>query len=222
MLGDARYEQWFHDNVRCDQAVFRRPVDLLRQRLQPNERQSSHSFEKNVAVTLYFLGSEGGYRETAAAFGMTKSWCITVVTTVVDVLASQAKLWIRLPTSPGNFGVASSVKVQRFPGVVGAVDGHRMVFLSVEIRPGSQLGQTIRRCFPTSSLVNGDSGYTLLLSLLTPYVPHEEGGRLSNTQKRFNYKLSSSRIVVECAFGRLKEGFRILKTEMNERSLDRT
>ncbi|ETV74177.1 hypothetical protein H257_11143 [Aphanomyces astaci] len=103
MLGDARYEQWFHDNLRCDQAVFRRLVDLLRQRLQPNERQSRHSFEKKVAVTLYFL----------------------VVTTVVDVLASQAKLWIRLPTYPGDWSRIERgfYKVQRFPGIVGAVDG---------------------------------------------------------------------------------------------------
>ncbi|ETV67225.1 hypothetical protein H257_16478 [Aphanomyces astaci] len=264
MLGDARYEQWFHGNLRCDQAVLRRLVDLLRQRLHPNECQSSHSFEKKVAVKLYFLGSEGGYRETAAAFGMAKSWYITVVATMVDVLASQAKLWIRLPTSPRDWSRIERgfYKVQRFPGVVRAVDGtlidiqrpreydgfynrsgdpslnvqamvdHRMVFLSVDIRPGSfsdkkiwkvsQLGQTIRRCIPTGSHVIGDSGYTLLPGLLTPYVPHEEGGRLSNTQKRFNYKLSSTRMVVECAFGRLKERFRILKTVKNERSLDRT
>ncbi|RHY06718.1 hypothetical protein DYB36_003813, partial [Aphanomyces astaci] len=125
MLGDARYEQWFHDNLRCDQAVFRRLVDLLRQRLQLNERQSRHSFEKKVAVTLYFLGSEVRHRETAAAFGMAKSWCIKVVSTVVDVLASQAKLWIRLPTSPGDWSRIERgfYKVQRFPGVVGAVDG---------------------------------------------------------------------------------------------------
>ncbi|RHY15608.1 hypothetical protein DYB36_011426 [Aphanomyces astaci] len=124
MLGDARYEQ-FHDNLRCDQAVFRRLVDLLRQRLQLNERQSRHSFEKKVAVTLYFLGSEVRHRETAAAFGMAKSWCIKVVSTVVDVLASQAKLWIRLPTSPGDWSRIERgfYKVQRFPGVVGAVDG---------------------------------------------------------------------------------------------------
>ncbi|ETV67000.1 hypothetical protein H257_16691 [Aphanomyces astaci] len=96
-------EEWFHDNLRCDQTVIRRLVNLLHQRLQPNERQSSHSFEKKVSVTLYFLGSEGDYRETAAAFGMAKSWCITVVATVVDVLASQAKLWIRLSTYSGDW-----------------------------------------------------------------------------------------------------------------------
>ncbi|RHZ20051.1 hypothetical protein DYB37_006440 [Aphanomyces astaci] len=99
MLGDARYEQWFHDNLRCDQAVFRRLVDLLRQRLQLNERQSRHSFEKKVAVTLYFLGSEVRHRETAAAFGMAKSWCIKVVATVVDVyndFRALLELWMVL------------------------------------------------------------------------------------------------------------------------------
>jgi len=57
---------------------------------------------------------------------------------------------------------------------------------------------------------------------MTPYLPHEEGNRWTHVQKRYNYKLSSTRMPVECAFGRLKGRFRILKSVMSEKSLDRT
>ncbi|RHZ28825.1 hypothetical protein DYB28_007471 [Aphanomyces astaci] len=69
MLGDPHYEQWFRDNLRCDQTTFGRLVVWLRcQMPQQFLRRSVHSFEKKVAVFLFFLGSEGGYRETAAAY----------------------------------------------------------------------------------------------------------------------------------------------------------
>ncbi|KAF0725254.1 hypothetical protein Ae201684_016270 [Aphanomyces euteiches] len=75
---------------------------------------------------------------------------------------------------------------------------------------------------PLGCCIIGDSGYALFPWLITPFLPHEEGGRLNKLKKRFNYKLSSTRMVVECSFGRLKERFRILKSVMNEKSLSRT
>ncbi|KAF0724529.1 hypothetical protein Ae201684P_012435 [Aphanomyces euteiches] len=113
-----------------------------------------------------------------------------------------------------------------------ALVNHKMVFMSVDIRVGSYshkkiwkvslLGQTIRRLIPTGCFILGDSGYTLPPWLMTPYMAHEEGGRLLAYQKQFNYRLSSTRMAVECAFGRLKERFRIMKTVMNEKRLDQT
>ncbi|ETV78741.1 hypothetical protein H257_07584 [Aphanomyces astaci] len=80
MLGHPQYEIWFKANLRCSQATFGRLVDWLRHELPERYRRLSyHSFEKKVAVVLYFLGSDGGYRETVAAFGMSKSWCVNVV-----------------------------------------------------------------------------------------------------------------------------------------------
>jgi len=91
MLKDPRYNQWFINNVRCSQATFARLVSLLRSYLPHLKlRKSNHSFAKKVAMTMYFLGSEGGYRETAAALGVSKAWCIHVVHAITDVLAAHA------------------------------------------------------------------------------------------------------------------------------------
>ncbi|KAH9295251.1 hypothetical protein KI387_038839 [Taxus chinensis] len=55
----------------------------------------------------------------------------------------------------------------------------------------------------------GDGGYPLLPWLITPF-----SGSVTTTQREFNFKLSSTCIVVECAFGRLKQLWWILESRM--------
>lgn len=54
----------------------------------------------------------------------------------------------------------------------------------------------------------GDSAYPLETFIM---VPFKDNGHLSRQQKKFNKTLSSSRIVIEHAFGRLKGVWRRLK-----------
>ena len=49
-------------------------------------------------------------------------------------------------------------------------------------------------------VILGDPAYLLLSWLMKPYT----GTGLSQVQRRFNYQLSRARVVVECAFGKLK------------------
>eukprot|EP01018_Ginkgo_biloba_P019334 Gb_33835 [translate_table: standard] len=55
----------------------------------------------------------------------------------------------------------------------------------------------------------GDGGYPLLPWLITPL-----SGVLTYSQREFNFKLSSTRIIVEHALGRLKNSWRILHTKL--------
>ncbi|KAG6951419.1 hypothetical protein JG687_00013627, partial [Phytophthora cactorum] len=60
--------------------------------------------------------------------------------------------------------------------------------------------------------------------LLTPYPPpppppREEGRRLSRLQGRYNYIHSATRMATECAFGRLKERFRLIRSQLEQNSI---
>ena len=55
---------------------------------------------------------------------------------------------------------------------------------------------------------SGDSAYGLSIGLLTPYV---DTGKLTAAEKHYNYKLSSTRMIIENANARLKNKWRRLK-----------
>lgn len=53
----------------------------------------------------------------------------------------------------------------------------------------------------------GDSAYPCLKQLIVPY---RDNGHLTRAQRTFNAKLSSCRVIIENAFGCLKQRFRQL------------
>nr|CAI5841833.1 unnamed protein product [Callosobruchus analis] len=61
---------------------------------------------------------------------------------------------------------------------------------------------------PTDYRLLGDAAYPLSMYLM---VPFKDKGRLTKQQKKFNKKLSSTRIVIEQAYGQLFGRFRRLK-----------
>ena len=72
---------------------------------------------------------------------------------------------------------------------------------------GTLVPSVSRRINGVDVVVLGDPAYPLLPWLMKPFPTTSA---LSNSQKRFNYRLSRARIVVECAFGRLKGRWRCL------------
>lgn len=63
--------------------------------------------------------------------------------------------------------------------------------------------------FPSRNChILADSAYKCTNYVLTPY---RDNGHLNRNQKKYNYKLSATRVCIEQAFGLLKGRFRILK-----------
>ncbi|KAE8971754.1 hypothetical protein PR003_g27999 [Phytophthora rubi] len=96
MLDDKSYNAWFCRHLRCTQETFRKRCSFLRTHF-PTKPYKKYSFERAVACTLFHLGSSGGFRETAQAFGVSKAWCIVNVNAVVRELAAMRAKCIRLP-----------------------------------------------------------------------------------------------------------------------------
>ncbi|GMF55204.1 unnamed protein product [Phytophthora fragariaefolia] len=201
LLQSAAYACWFEDNIRCTKSTFLRIVVFLRNHgvRFAAATAKEHSFEKEIAASLFSLGSAGGYREAGAAMGMSRRYVKEITTEVVRVLKY----------------VASSVI--SFP---------RDLFLSGEVRPGSWsdskcwkysiIGRTTYTTIPSGTHFIGGTGYALLPWLIVPYNEREEGGMLSPQQKQFNFLHFSTRIAVERTFGFWKGRFRNQQTPMSQ------
>lgn len=61
---------------------------------------------------------------------------------------------------------------------------------------------------PPSCHILGDSAYPLTEGLMVPY---KDNGHLTVAQKNYNHKLSSTRVLIKQAFGKLICRFRKLK-----------
>ena len=263
------YGGWFERNLRCSQYTFSKLLAII----QPiwfaeygltNYRQKI-KFDKILGMNLYHLGSSGGYRETAHAFGVSKGSVIKYVSLCIDMIVKHRQRWICLPSTPiewervqNGFRATNGI----FSQAIGCIDGSLFPierpkdyevwycrkgypainmqalvdpwkrFISFDMRPGSwsdskiwnisRLGSKIQDLIPQGCYIIGDSAYTLAPYMITPYLYSEEGGYLTNKQADFNFYHSSRRMVVEIAFGWLKNRWRILKLTLAEKTITKS
>jgi DDE superfamily endonuclease len=108
-----------------------------------------------------------------------------------------------------------------------AVCDSSMKFLSYSMMSGSHndkqlwshstLGVNAQKWIPPGYHFIGDSGYTLHPTLMVPYTD------IANVKHNiFNYKLSSTRMKIECAFGILKNRWRILSRTLDMKTIRTT
>lgn len=107
-----------------------------------------------------------------------------------------------------------------------AVVNMKRKFLSFDMRPGSYsdkkswpvsfVGKHAKRLIPAGWHFIGDSGYKLVCELLVPYL--DKAG-LTPAQRKFNFRHSSARMAVECAFGMLKKRFAVLSGSCIDRTV---
>ncbi|KAL3671894.1 hypothetical protein V7S43_002561 [Phytophthora oleae] len=100
LLTAASCEAWFVDNLRCSRSSFIAITRFLHlyDILFATAASKKYSYEKKVAAALHFFASSGGYRETAAAMGMNKSYVIDIVDEVARVLYAVADDVIAFPS----------------------------------------------------------------------------------------------------------------------------
>ncbi|KAG6945785.1 hypothetical protein JG687_00017085 [Phytophthora cactorum] len=91
MLHSAACSSWLDDNLRCIKYTFLKIASFLKtQSIRfAAAKVKQHSFNKKVAVAIYFVGSSGGYRELGTAMGMSRSYGMAITTEVVCVLNGQ-------------------------------------------------------------------------------------------------------------------------------------
>jgi hypothetical protein len=152
LLRGAEYEAWFPENLRCSRSSFVAIAGFLRQRgvVFANAVERKHSFEKKIAAALYFVASSGGYRETASAMGMNKSYVVDIVDEVARVLYRAAGEVVSFPRDrQGWDSVEQGFAARRgYPGVVGAVDGS---LLAID-RPEEYDGFYCRKGYPALNI----------------------------------------------------------------------
>ncbi|KAG3235214.1 hypothetical protein PI124_g19746 [Phytophthora idaei] len=82
----------------------------------------------------------------------------------------------------------------------------------------SRVWKQLSGFLPPGKHLTGDTGYKIWGHMLAPFP---EAEALQDSRKRlYNYLHPKTRIVVECAFGRLKDRFRILLGKLKQKSAD--
>ena len=120
-------EEW-KENFRMSSQTFMDLCEELRPFLQrqTTNMRSSISVEMQVAVTLYYLSDEGGYRKVANAFGISRASVSVIVRTVSFVITTYlGSKYIRLPETEDEVeSLASNFEYKHgFPQCIGAIDG---------------------------------------------------------------------------------------------------
>ena len=88
------------ENFRMSKESFVKLCDFVRPFVEKRKTsfRAPISVEKQVAVTLYYLADEGGYRKVANAFGIGRSSVSTIVRNVCYVITTElGQRYIRLP-----------------------------------------------------------------------------------------------------------------------------
>ncbi|KAF4135886.1 DDE superfamily endonuclease [Phytophthora infestans] len=206
--------------MRCDKRTFLAVVALVRL----NWRERIHhnvkfDITKRVAVTIIYLSTGGTIDSAATVMGMSKTSAVVYICQVLSVLTKMAKEEITMPSTQTEIKKVTDgfERIAGFPDVIGAVDGSSMRFR----RPAKHEGCFVESVgsaqisVPSGIHLLGDAGYKIFRHLLTPF--DEEEASSSVQKRRYNYKLSQTRITVERAFGILKNRYRILLGKISQK-----
>uniref|UniRef100_A0A8C3XM02 Putative nuclease HARBI1 n=1 Tax=Chelydra serpentina TaxID=8475 RepID=A0A8C3XM02_CHESE len=209
---------------------------------QDTRMRAALTIQKRVAIALWKLATPDSYRSVANQFGVGKSTVgVAVARAIVDLLLHKVVTLgdvqaiidgfaamgfpncggaidgTHIPIlGPEHQGGQYINRKGYFSMVLQALVDHKGRFTNINVGwPGkvhdarvfknSGLFKRLQQGMPT--VILGDPAYPLMPWLMKPYT-----GALDTEKELFNYRLSKCRMVVECAFGRLKARWRSLLT----------
>ncbi|CAL1685158.1 unnamed protein product [Lasius platythorax] len=146
------------------------------------------------------------YRSVCEKFGIGKATAFRAVRRVTYALYCLAPRVIQWPKHQHAIEVMNNFeKISGFPNVIGAIDGSHIRIRAPKIDSVSYINR--KGDFPNDSHIIGDAAYPIHPHVM---VPFRDNGFLTIPENNYNYCLSSTRMVIERAFGLLKMRFRML------------
>ncbi|KAF4136166.1 DDE superfamily endonuclease, partial [Phytophthora infestans] len=216
--------KWFNVKMRCDKHTFLAAVPHIHHNVK-------FDITRRVAVTIIYLSFGGTIDSAATVMGMSKSSAVVYVNQVLTVLVRMAKDEIKMPTTQAGiediqYGFemiavfpdwtapccASPALPNMKDGTAGNIRAGSINDHALWNQSGLRNGAVV---FSGMHLL-GDAGYKIFRHILTPF--DEEEAVQNPKKRRYNYKLSQTRITVERAFGILKNRYCILLRKIEQKS----
>ncbi|GMF55185.1 unnamed protein product [Phytophthora fragariaefolia] len=126
LLTSERYDGWFRDHLRCSQVNFMHICTIFSPFASYGLLNSyEHSFEKKIALLLFYLASSGTIEEAGIALGMSKPCAVITINALPRVICKQSSQFIKLPSTQTDWSTIMNgfASVRGFQYVCGAVDG---------------------------------------------------------------------------------------------------
>lgn len=132
----------FKSHFRLEQHTYERLIQQLGPRLY-NDRGAAHmSPEKQIAITLWFLGNQEVYRSVADRFGVSKDTAWRTILKVMMVLTADVQRYIKWPEPHAMANIEREfLQLSGFPGVIGAVDGTHIAISAPTEYPDSYVNR---------------------------------------------------------------------------------
>lgn len=157
-------DQQFKDLFRLDQPTFRRLVSWLQNNagLRPSRHQSP---ELKVMVVLWILAHAESQRNTAHKFQVSQSTVSDIVSSVLPMLVSLHKAYVRLPADDWvDERIELDPVLNAFNGCIGAIDGtHIAAFIPAnkQLRWRDRKGRVTQNVF---AAVRSDYTFSYVLA----------------------------------------------------------
>ncbi|XP_003389375.1 PREDICTED: protein ANTAGONIST OF LIKE HETEROCHROMATIN PROTEIN 1-like [Amphimedon queenslandica] len=237
VMSTFKNKDWL-ENFRLSKSTFMHLCDQLRPYIQHQDTRFRKciSVERRVGITLWCPATCGEYRSIGHLFGVARVDEVKAVVNGFKIKFGMIQCLgsidgSHIPVMPPALNHTDYYNRKGYYSMIlQAVVDHNYVFRDINIRwPGSVHDA---RVFVNSSLYHkainreiltgnelkiddkvvplfliGDSAYPLSSWLMKPFAHNTE---LNDSERKYNYYLSKSRIVVENAFGRLKARWRRL------------